>query len=356
MARASSRADPDARPSPSRGVRFALFAAFSCVGALLLLLGIEGLAALALRIPVGSGPDFFEEARRRYHVHHERGIVQFLPECAEFDPELGYRLKPGTCRFATRAFDTTLEINSLGVRDGEDALVAPAIVVAGDSYAMGWGVAQDETIARQLARITGRPTLNLGVSSYGTAREMLLLRRADLSAAETLVIQYCENDFAENRSYSRGGGRLQTMGRAEYVRTVVDHRETTRYGLGKLVRRFVPILWQGVRGFPESDPVRSCAQDARLFLGVLRLTAPPRPLRVVVFEGLYGPEHRTCFLEALEERVRLGGLPDWILSLHTIDVAMFLDSADYLPLDGHLAARGHRRIAEAIAAELVVAD
>lgn len=334
----------------------ALFAAFSCVGALLLLLGIEAAAALALRSPVGSGPAFFEEARRRYHVHHERGIVQFLPECAEFDPELGYRLEPGTCRFATRAFDTTLAINSLGVRDSEDALVAPAILVAGDSYAMGWGVAQHETVAHQLARITGKKTLNLGVSSYGTAREMLLLRRADLSAAETLVIQYCENDFSENRSYSRGGGRLRTMDRARYEETVADHRETTRYAPGKYIRRFVPLLWQGLRGFPEPDPVRPCVQDARLFLGVLRLAPPPRPLRVVVFEGLYGPEHRTCFIEALEDRVRFGGLPDWISELHTVDVASFLGEDDYLPLDGHLAASGHRRVAEAIAAVLEEAN
>ena len=115
-------------------------------------------------------------------------------------------------------------------------------------------------------------------------------------------------------------------------------------------------MWQGLRGFPEPDPVRPCLEDARAFLGVLRLAAPSRSLRVVVFEGLYGPEHRTCFVDALNDRVRFGGLPDWISELHAIDVATFLGDADYLPLDGHLDARGHRRIAEAIAAVLEEAD
>ncbi len=352
MARESPGVDPEAGPGPSRGCGIALFAAFSCVGALLLLIAIEAVAALALRLPVGSGPAFFEEARRRYHVHHERSIVQFLPECAEFDPELGYRLAPGTCRFATRAFDTTLEINSLGTRDAESALRAPAIIVAGDSYAMGWGVEQDETVADQLGAITGTKTLNLGVSSYGTAREMLLLRRADLSAADTLVIQYCENDFAENRSFGRGGGRLKTMGPARYAATVADHRETTRYAPAKLVRHFVPLLWQALRGFPDPDPVRPCVQDARAFVGVLRLAPPPRPMRVIVFEGLYGPDHRTCFIEALDELDRFGDLPAWISELRTIDVASFLTGDHYLPLDGHLNAAGHRRIAEEIARTL----
>jgi lysophospholipase L1-like esterase len=339
---------PSSSPAPTAGI--ALFVVFSLGGSLLLLLLLEGAIALALRSSPGSGPALFEEARRRYHIHHERSIVQYRPECAEYAPGLGYRMKPGTCRFTTRVFDTELEINSLGTRDGEDALSAPRIVVAGDSYAMGWGVEQEEMFSAQLARITGRRTLNLGVSSYGTAREMLLLQRADLSAADTLVIQYCENDFAENLAYVRGGGHLQTMSRERYEAAVQEHLETTRYTPGKYLRRVVPLLWRGSRGWPEPDPARPCERDAAAFLGVLRLAdPPPRPLRVVVFEGLYGPEHRTCFIDELRERARSGELPAWITELRPIDVTALLTNADYLPLDGHLNASGHRKIAEAVA-------
>jgi len=336
--------------NPPRRTGIAYFVVFTAAGTLLLLLCIEAVAAILLRSPIGAGPAFFEEARRRYHLHHERDIVQFQPACAEFDLELGYRLRPGTCRFTTRVFDTELSINSLGVRDSESALVAPSIVIAGDSYAMGWGVEHDETVSHQLSLLTGEKTLNLGVSSYGTAREMSMLGRADLSGAEALVIQYCENDFAENVAFAQGNGRLRTMSRAAYAERVEEHLATTRYAMGKHVRRFVPILWKGLRGFPEPGVARPCAQDARAFLNTLHLTsAPPRPLRVIVFEGLYGPEHRTCFLDALAAQARAGGLPTWISQLDTIDVASILSDADYLPLDGHLNAQGHRKVAEAVA-------
>ena len=82
-------------------------------------------------------------------------------------------------------------MNRLGLRDDEASLRAPAVVVLGDSYAMGWGVAQDETIAEVIERETGLRALNAGIASYGTVREMRLLDRIDTSRLRYLVIQYC---------------------------------------------------------------------------------------------------------------------------------------------------------------------
>jgi hypothetical protein len=214
-------------------------------------------------------------------------------------------------------------------------------------------------MSAHLAELRGERVQNLAVSSYGTAREMLMLRRADLSALRTLVIQYCENDYAENLAFVRGGGRLWVASRDEYETRVREHLDAIRYTPGKLLRRLFPLLWQGWRGFEASEPpeeTRPCAMDAEAFVAVLqRLDPPPRPpapLRVVVFEGLYGPDHRTCFLDALERRVRESALPDWIASIETLDVTAFLSAADYFPLDGHLNASGHRKVADALAARL----
>ncbi len=284
-------------------------------------------------------------------MRHERRIVQYLPGCAEHDAELGYRLKPGRCRFRNREYDTEIAVNSAGLRDAEAALDAPRIVVAGDSFAMGWGVAQRETLAAQLGELTGERTLNAAQPSYGTARELLLLRRLDLSAVHTLVIQYCENDFIENARFLKRRGRLDTMSRAEYEATAREHRGATRYWPGKHLRHLLGLAawaWRGGDGPP--DYVRDCRVEAPVFWNVLHAVAPAAgPLRVVLFEATYTPDERPCFTDEVRELARGGTLPAWVSSLETIDAPALLDADDYYPLDEHLAASGYRKIAAAIA-------
>lgn len=324
---------------------------------LALLALLEGGIALALRTPPGSGPDSFERARSDYYLHYERQIVQYLPDCAEYDPELGYRLAPGSCRFRNREFDVRLEINSLGVRDAEEALSAPRIVVTGDSFAMGWGVAQSETLSAVLARATGEKTLNLAISSYGTARELIGLLRADLSAAHTLVIQYCDNDYKENRRFQFARGSLPVMSREDYEATTRQHRDAIRYLPGKYVWRFLPLWWRAAGDDTQPEPWRSCSDDADAFLRTLELAPrPPLPagaaLRLVVFEGLYELGRPDCFAAEVEERARQRELPAWISELHTIESSRVLEPSDYFPLDQHLRASGHAKLAAAIAARL----
>lgn len=98
--------------------------------------------------------------------------VQYLPECARYDSELGYTLQPGNCVFENTGFSTELGVNSAGFRDDEASLNAPEIVVLGDSQAMGWGVGQGMTFADLIETETGRKTLNTGVI-FTTARYLL---------------------------------------------------------------------------------------------------------------------------------------------------------------------------------------
>lgn len=338
------------------GRSLALALAFSLFGALGLLALLEGAIALALRTPPGSGPASFERARHEWYMDHERAIVQYRPECAEYDVALGYRLRPGSCRFRNREFDTVLEINSLGVRDSEAALDGPALIVTGDSFAMGWGVEQGETLAAALARETGEKTLDLAVSSYGTARELMGLARADLSRARALVIQYCENDYTENRTFQLRRGALGAMDRASYRAAVQSHLDATRHFPGRYVLRFVPLWWRS-RAAPPAEAARPCALDADAFLDVLALAERPplppgRSLDVVVFEARYASAGPACFAAELERRARDRALPGWVGSLRVVDVQPLLAPEDSHPLDGHLRASGHAKLAAAVAAAL----
>src|SRR5690349_19547199 len=144
------------------GKQTALYAAIILTTAAL----AEGIFELMLRYPAYV-PDSIVPALRDYYYNEDQPYIQYLPACAKYDSQLTYTLKPGSCRFSGREFDTTVTINSLGVRDDEQSLNAPQIFVLGDSIAMGWGVQDDETFASLVEKETGIKVLNLAVSSYG---------------------------------------------------------------------------------------------------------------------------------------------------------------------------------------------
>jgi len=131
------------------------------------------------------------------YIYYARCTIQYEPSCARYDRERGYMLKPGHFIFSCREFANEYRVNRFGLRDDEQSLVAPDIIVAGDSVAMGWGVDQNQTFAEILQRKSHLNVLNAGVSSYGTVREMRMLDRLDTSHLKYLIIQYHSNDFWE---------------------------------------------------------------------------------------------------------------------------------------------------------------
>src|SRR5262249_10782394 len=110
----------------------------------------------------------------RWEYFYRRNIVQLDTGRARYDAELLYTLRPGRFTFANVEYATPYEVNSLGVRDDEASLAQPEIVVAGDSYAMGWGVQQGDAFPQVIEQKTGRRVLNAAVASYGTVRELRL--------------------------------------------------------------------------------------------------------------------------------------------------------------------------------------
>ena len=169
----------------------------------------------------------------RYLYSLDWTTIHLLPECGEYDPELTYRLRPGTCTFSELEFDTEYRINSLGVRDDEASLDGPEIVVLGDSFAMGWGVEQQESFPAVLEARSGRKVLNAAVSSYATAREFGMLKRIDLSRARYLIIQYASNDAEENRLYGSSGSGIPIRDKAWYEDQVRSHTRNRTYRPGK---------------------------------------------------------------------------------------------------------------------------
>jgi lysophospholipase L1-like esterase len=105
--------------------------------------------------------------------------------------------------------------NSLGFRGPEVAPNPPPnmrrVLVLGDSFAYGIGVADDETFSARLAALDPRlEVLNSGVNGYGTGQELLLLREYAATLHPDLVlVAFFWNDVGN--SFHRSFPRFQLV-------------------------------------------------------------------------------------------------------------------------------------------------
>lgn len=134
-----------------------------------------------------------------------RNIWQNNLDCVEFDKDLIYLPKLNNCNFKNIEFDTNISFDKFGRisnHPDKEKNKNQSIAVIGDSYAMGWGVNDNETFSHILENKINKNVYNLAVSSYGTRRELIRLQKSGLlDLIDTVIIQYCYNDFGENQSF-----------------------------------------------------------------------------------------------------------------------------------------------------------
>jgi hypothetical protein len=291
---------------------------------------------------------------QQVYRHFNRSIIQFEPSCAHYDAELTYTLKPGQCTFSNVEFTTELRINRAGLRDDDSALEAPDVIVLGDSYTMGWGVQQEETLSRVLARTSGLKVLNAGISSYGTVRELKLLDRLDTSRMKFLVVQYNQTDLVENVAFREHGGTIPILAAEQYQASVDRNRARQGYWPGK----YMSGLFGKLSALETLDPnaptapaAMSSLEEATLFVDVLARGAktPLDEVQVIVFEASEQIRPPRPFLANVAVISRGDGQPAYVRRLRLLDVAPLLEEQDFYSLDDHLRASGHEKIGRALA-------
>ena len=129
----------------------------------------------------------------------------------EFDEELGWRLKPGeyTVKAPQAFFTHNVVINKFGIRGSEITPSIPGVrrvIVLGDSFTFGQAVDDSALFSTRLedrlktASGLRYEVINAGVPGYGTAQELLMLRR--LAAArivgDVYVLNVFTNDILDN--------------------------------------------------------------------------------------------------------------------------------------------------------------
>jgi hypothetical protein len=328
----------------NRGAAIAVLLALQVVVGLVL---VEGLVRVMYQHPARWYPQAIRNFLR-WEYFYRRSIVQLDERFARYDPELLYTLRPGTFTFANVEYSTPYTVNSLGVRDDEPSLAHPDIVVVGDSYAMGWGVQQDESFPQVIERRTGRRVLDAAVSSYGTVREMLMLNRVDLSRATTLIVQYCANDYPENEEFQANGNHHVPGSREAWVRAGRQPRRVPKYWPLPMVYTAATFIKRGIEGRKngtEAEPYEP-EKAARLFLNAL-MHAPAHDLsalRIIVTDADPDP----AFIRALDRVHASTEYPPYIRQLIVVDVSSRLTPDVYYVLDDHLRASGQAAIADAL--------
>lgn len=106
----------------------------------------------------------------------------------------------------SRCFSVAYRTNSVGARDVERLRHSdrPRVVVLGDSYLEGWGVAEPERLSNLLEAATGVEHLNFAMAHFGTYQEYLVYRdlasQFDHDAVLLGIVpatDFMDNDFDE---------------------------------------------------------------------------------------------------------------------------------------------------------------
>ncbi|MGA6826479.1 SGNH/GDSL hydrolase family protein [Nitrospira sp. NS4] len=279
----------------------------------------------------------------------QRAIWQAQIGCIEFDEVLFYKPRPGKCVFDNIEYSTVLTFDTHGFRQtsfpewrGDDSPTRGRIVVLGDSQAMGWGVQDEETFGSILAKEYGFEVFNLAVASYGTARELLRLRKEfDLRKGDVVVIQYHPNDLRENLAFLKSG-KLPARAPSDLAR--LAHTPQS-YGVLQVSASIAFILKGKLMNTLFGDTggeVASGKNQAEIFLDVIDHFPELAQARLVVCEVASFGE-ATAFAKDLKRLTegRMSVLnPAW-------------ESSDFYRLDDHLNAKGHRRLANVIAATIL---
>jgi hypothetical protein len=286
---------------------------------------------------------------------------------------IGGWFKPGSVyRQVSNEYDALTTITEKGHRvPGSDG--NPEVVFIGDSFTFGWGLTDDEAFATIYCRSRQRTCANLGAPGTGTTRQVERLTRFvnDWHWHPTEVKLFffgmstsfsAGNDFVDNYEYKRGPEPQSHTG-AEATETTLARSPASGRAPGGIVERV--ISWQ--------QPIlrhSNLMRLAKYYWGPLmkslviaepgqRMTEALQYTKAALqdlddLSRRVGFEYNVYLLVPVQDIIR-GSHQDTLATLQRVSprpvistAELFLESPKdfYYAFDGHLNAKGSRRIAE----------
>ena len=182
--------------------------------------------------------------------------------------------------------------------------------------------------------MTGRPVYNLGVASYGTIRELIRLENSGvLDKVDTVIIQYCNNDYHENLKFdksSREELRKRLFGQFEQPAVKPDRK------LSRIFEGYWLALQAPFSQLEKRLHRKDFTHHYEAFISVIaRHYDFLRDKRVIVFySNPFGQRYRNY----------PAGRDTRFPNLYFVDTG--LDISYHYNLNGHPNPAGHRKIAE----------
>lgn len=286
------------------------------------------------------------------NIGSDMGSVQYFETGSRYDEELFYTFEPSKFTFRHIDFTNEYSINSKGARDDEQSLQNPEIVFIGDSFTTGLGVNQDEAFSSRVEKALQKNSLNLGVPSYGTARESLLLKRFNLDSCKYIVLQYCNNDDTENRAFVDNNFKLIKRGEEDYKQAqiynqLVLHYYPFRYTYSlfakKILYSIADLMAKGKADKPKAiKPLNNPVVDFFKILQRIQVEYPDK--KIIVFElGLFNTS--ADFYQKLKKLVE----DNHLKNVELLNTSTFINCEDcYYGLDFHITPKGHQILADTL--------
>lgn len=284
---------------------------------------------------------------------------RYVPEYAEVEDGFGIVPRAGVEVRSTRhagdqlLYDVTYTIGEDGLRVTPGAAAAAdgeAIVLFGGSFTFGEGVEDDETFAAQLARaLPTTPVRNAGFHGYGPHQMLRALETdrldADLpSGVRDVVYLALEGHEARvggrvdwalsSPRYRRGAEGLQSDGEFVSGLSLMAVRALRHLGLRDALNRWLaPSEQQRAEDLDLLAAIVARSQELAAQKWQARFT--------VLFWGIG---------EEIPQRLEAAGVR--VVRLSELSAGTRWWEEWVIPIDGHPAPSGHRRIAEVLLAEL----
>ena len=284
------------------------------------------------------------------YLFHCRDYIVYDEERGRYDEDLFYTLKPGDFEYNNMEFSTRYHINSAGFRDNENSLDFPEIIFLGDSYTMGWGVEQDESFAAILENKMNRKSLNLGVASFGTAREYLAFEKIKHDSCQLLILQFCPNDKTENNSFVKNNFELNVSPKEKFEKEIIWNKLYQVYFPLKYVHSTIHFFADKITTVPcQSELNRpliiggiseTALSDFFLILNKIKKSFNGK---IIVFN--LGMNITTPVVNEQFNKW-LGNNP--LEDVYVFPSTDYLLKEDYLPLDTHLKKSGNQKLADGL--------
>jgi hypothetical protein len=275
--------------------------------------------------------------------------LQFDEQCGVFDENLFYRLKKGKFDFNLIEFENQFSVNSFGVRDDEESLKYPKLIFLGDSFTMGWGVNQDETYESIVEKKLNLKSLNSGIASYGTAREYLLWKQMQKDSCEALIIQYCDNDFEENKVFVSKKGLEKRSEENYLMKQNLNKLLSTNFPFRNSFQVLNYLLTYKLDEFKQNNSPQSKVNlkekgetDVEVFVSIIEQFQAEFAKPIIIFNlNPYGTDESFYLkMNAILKKKQLN-------NIYLINTSTFINN-EYYNLDLHLKKNGHQMMANSI--------